>query len=819
MSELHELYESHLQEVVILKSINKTRLKVQLLSYFHGQCQEESDGKSTVLAFKEGIEKLVKDSLDSRNFESEALLISKVAKIIRNEIFQWKNFHFSGKFPTNCQNDAVPTLLKSLVSMLLNGHNIKHEDPVESQACLTISQLIYFHVKNRHSEASKLRHVKDREPPLPIYVGLQVHSLTRSKKLVNSLSTVGVSVNYKHVIELENLLAGAVSTHFEKEGIVCPPNLRKGLFTVGAFDNFDHNPSSISAQGSFHGTGMSVFQFPIASDCGFQREPIIIDAFTGKCSLPDKYTTVPAVACQTDTLNVPEAGVGELFKGHLDNARKEHSMHLLMKSSLEKVDYISWAAFHASFQSNPVDPSAVIALLPLFYEKAATLAMVKHGMDIQKRITDYLNPDQIPVITFDQPLFALGKFVQWKWPESYGEKKFVVMFGGLHVEMALWNTIGDLLECSGWTDALIDAGVSSSGTADSFLKASHLTKTRRAHQVTLLALCRLQHSAWQKFISSVSESDELSFETWQKRMILNCPTFLYWNIVMEFEMMVLIFVRAHRTRNFDLYVEALEELLPWFFALDHINYARWLPIHIRDMRSIPGTILEEFRRCWVLQKSRNVFSCMPLDQAHEQNNDLLKGSGGIIGLTENPASLRRWIVAGPEQARLLKEFESQLSPDTGESHWQHHEQFLSVQESFKKNVQDLCDTISNMGNPFLDDCPELLVLHTHNCADEAVTDTIQNIKELGLSQYKDYVEDVINSRRVSIHQSIKKNSLPLFKRPLSKRNTKTRQQISSLRSDCTLFSHLYIASKFRDGDLEVFFPHENHPWPPSLADQ
>ena len=32
-------------------------------------------------------------------------------------------------------------------------------------------------------------------------------------------------------------------------------------------------------------------------------------------------------------------------------------------------------------------------------------------------------------------------------------------------------------------------------------------------------------------------------------------------------------------------------------------------------------------------------------------------------------------------------------------------------------------------------------------------------------------------------------------------------------------AHLYIASKFRDGDLETFFAHENHPWPPSLADQ
>lgn len=65
--------------------------------------------------------------------------------------------------------------------------------------------------------------------------------------------------------------------------------------------------------------------------------------------------------------------------------------------------------------------------------------MVKHGMDILKKATNYLNPGQIP---FDQPLFALAKYVQWSWPQSLGEEHFVVMFGGLHIEMALWSTIG-----------------------------------------------------------------------------------------------------------------------------------------------------------------------------------------------------------------------------------------------------------------------------------------------------------------------------------------------------------------------------------------
>ena len=52
------------------------------------------------------------------------------------------------------------------------------------------------------------------------------------------------------------------------------------------------------------------------------------------------------------------------------------------------------------------------------------------------------------------------------------------MLGGLHLEMAFWNTLGDLLDGSGWTTALAEADIASSGVADSFLKASHLTKTR-----------------------------------------------------------------------------------------------------------------------------------------------------------------------------------------------------------------------------------------------------------------------------------------------------------------------------------------------------
>ena len=91
-----------------------------------------------------------------------------------------------------------------------------------------------------------------------------------------------------------------------------------------------------------------------------------------------------------------------------------------------------------------------------------------------------------------------------------------------------------------------------------------------------------------------------------------------------------------------MYVEALEDLVPLFFALDHVNYARWTPIHIRDMKSLPLSIAREFQTQghWVLSKTGNRFSAIPFDQAYEQENKLIKSAGGAVGLKENPVAFR-----------------------------------------------------------------------------------------------------------------------------------------------------------------------------------
>ena len=84
-------------------------------------------------------------------------------------------------------------------------------------------------------------------------------------------------------------------------------------------------------------------------------------------------------------------------------------------------------------------------------------------------------------------------------------------------------------------------------------------------------------------------------------------------------------------------------------------------IHLRDMMSLkqlhPDLYTEFLKSKFVVKKSKRAFSAIAIDQAHDQNNASVKGYGGAVSLTENPAALCCSIVCGPEIARLLQEFE------------------------------------------------------------------------------------------------------------------------------------------------------------------
>ena len=72
-----------------------------------------------------------------------------------------------------------------------------------------------------------------------------------------------------------------------------------------------------------------------------------------------------------------------------------------------------------------------------------------------------------------------------------------------------------------------------------------------------------------------------------------------------------------REVDFNMCLDALTELVPWFFALDHTHDAHWIPVHLRDMAELPSKRQEVSREFnhghFTAQKSKSVFSTIPLD--------------------------------------------------------------------------------------------------------------------------------------------------------------------------------------------------------------
>ena len=65
--------------------------------------------------------------------------------------------------------------------------------------------------------------------------------------------------------------------------------------------------------------------------------------------------------------------------------------------------------------------------------------MVKRGMDIIKKVTVSVNPVQIPVLTVDQPLYAIAKNIQWTRAETYGERTVLSLWQGSTLKWPCWQ--------------------------------------------------------------------------------------------------------------------------------------------------------------------------------------------------------------------------------------------------------------------------------------------------------------------------------------------------------------------------------------------
>ena len=427
LADLADMYTSRLNQLLgahVIGRVHTTRLKDRILAMVP-DLQEYKQGRDILLAFKDDVAMALRRARE--DCDNEAMHLARAATIVRRDMMAVEN-NFNGSFDHDCQHNSVPKSLLSLVNMLLYGPNIKNQASnanYTTQTGITIAQLLLYnsYSRRRNEPHQYERHNRTRETPLPIYLGLSVHAKTRSRELVNNLYDLGLSISYDRVMSISTDLGNGVCRRFEEEKVVCPTNLRKRLFTIAAIDNIDHNPSSTTANDSFHGTGISLFQHVSANCPGIDREIIVLHQSSSASSsttttkrvsqLPDSFANVPPASLRHNDPPVPEVhcemkGDGAIYTCAvkeellwLENVRTT----IDTQQNLQEGECLSWAAYHSSRQKEQDDTQqAISSLLPLFPDDSKSVAMIRHAVEMIRRAVTHLNPGQVPVIALDQPL-------------------------------------------------------------------------------------------------------------------------------------------------------------------------------------------------------------------------------------------------------------------------------------------------------------------------------------------------------------------------------------------------------------------------------
>ncbi|KAH3843425.1 hypothetical protein DPMN_116943 [Dreissena polymorpha] len=146
------------------------------------------------------------------------------------------------------------------------------------------------------------------------------------------------------------------------------------------------------------------------------------------------------------------------------------------------------------------------------------------------------------------------------------------------------------------------------------------------------------------------------------------------------------------------------------------------------MEHMPETVREEFEvnGNFVVKKTKKRFSIMPIDQAHEHNNEMVKGSGGAVGLTDYPTAIRKWIIEEQEQARIINEFEGlQLQKEIC------HEETSNHLIKFQKKPSSLIAKLEEKENRFIETGKELLTIDNHDVCNGNIVQFISTLEKVG----------------------------------------------------------------------------------------
>jgi hypothetical protein len=278
------------------------------------------------------------------------------------------------------------------------------------------------------------------------------------------------------------------------------------------------------------------------------------------------------------------------------------------------------------------------------------------------------------------------------------------------------------------------------------------------------------------------------------------PMFKVMRQYMRMVMQMLQFIRAVRTGDWKLHLQALQIFTKYFFAHDFYNYARMIPLYLAEMDSLatsdPEVYAEFLAGNWVVNKNSSVpFCALGADHGLEHMNRSMKVNGGLVGITLNQTARTKFFLIAPEMARLAEQARN-MAGVKSKTLTRHHNQTLAVLSRENKIVQALIETIETFTNPFTEESSDLFNVVTKVVMPDNIKKDLCNQSAIGQTLFNAFVKERIQSEKVNIWSTMKKRKLLTWKSNAKKVKVSTKENLIELREDRSLLPRMMMMKDF-----------------------
>lgn len=459
-------------------------------------------------------------------------------------------------------------------------------------------------------------------PAKHILLSWGIKSLTGNVEVIKLLNRLGHSISYSKLEELDTTLCLIKQAQGAETGVTLPSTSHPCVPTTLAFDNIDRLEETLSGGGTSHRVNGIIVQ-PQVSTC--RTDP------STKCyEVPKKSRSISPIP-----LHVPEYNAGmRVDPPSIRPATINHDEY--MKITLEKNliwslarmtntnDQLvsSWTGYNIMTRNNVMVCQDTVGYLPSINAPATKLSTVCEILNHILKIMKALHLDEI-VCVFDQALYAKAAEITWKHQTKC--KPIVLRMGTFHTLMNLISIIGKRFGSAGLRDLAVESNIIAAGSIAGVLGGRSYNRGVRLCKLMYEALLRL---AWKRFFSWLEEnhmedvhqltgttqamtelSNNISSDGLRTAMqdqavsavIQRFHEFLshlrtnhghlaaFWMSFMDLVEILLGLIRASREGSWQLHLAYMRSYIPWSFAYDKQNYARYTSVYYSQMTKLNET--------------------------------------------------------------------------------------------------------------------------------------------------------------------------------------------------------------------------------------